>query len=90
MLDDPKHTVRKAAFSVAPMRKGFLLREDKWAFIQYGETGKSGMELYNMKEDPKQYTSLAKDPAYQKTVTHFKAKMADKLLEVRTNDLKKN
>lgn len=90
MLDDPKHTVRKAAFSVAPMRKGFLLREDKWAFIQYGETGKSGMELYNMKEDPKQYTSLAKDPAYQKTVTHFKAKMADKLLEVRTNDLKTN
>jgi len=90
MLDDPKHVVRTAAFSVAPMRKGFLLREDKWAFIQYGETGKSGMELYNMKEDPKQYTSLAKDPAYQKTVTHFKAKMADKLLEVRTNDLKKN
>ena len=90
MLDDPKHTVRKAAFSVAPMRKGFLLREDKWAFIQYGETGKSGMELYNMKEDPKQYTSLAKDPAYQKTVTHFKAKMADKLLEIRTNDLKTN
>ena len=90
MLDDPKHTVRKAAFSVAPMRKGFLLREDKWAFIQYGETGKSGMELYNMKEDPKQYTSLAKDPAYQKTVTHFKAKMTDKLLEIRTNDLKTN
>ncbi len=48
------------------------------------------MDLYNMKEEPKQYTSLAKDPAYQKTVTHFKAKMADKLLEVRTNDLKKN
>ena len=87
MLDDPKHTVREAAFSVAPMRKGFLLREDKWAFIQYGETGKSGMELYNMKDDPRQYTSLVKDPAYQKTVTRFKAQMVDKLLEVRTNDL---
>jgi len=35
MLDDPRYSVRTSAFSVAPSRKGFLLREDTWAYIQY-------------------------------------------------------
>ena len=66
MLDEPHHTVRKAAFSVAPMRKGFLLREDDWAFIQYGEQGQNGMELFHIKTDPHQddrFTNLAGKPA---------------------------
>ena len=87
MLDDPKHTVRSAAFSVAPARQGFLLREDDWAYIHYGENGARGIELYNVKKDPQQYTSLAKDPAHQKTVTRFKAKMAAKLSAILKNDL---
>ena len=33
MLDDPKQEVRQAAFTVNG--KGFLLREHKWAYIQY-------------------------------------------------------
>lgn len=88
MLDDPKHTVRTAAFSVAPFRRGFLLREEDWAYIHYGENGAKGVELYNVKKDPKQYTSLAKDPAHQKIVARFKVQMANKLREVRNNDLK--
>jgi iduronate 2-sulfatase len=88
MLDDPKHTVRSAAFSVAPARRGFLLREDEWAYIQYGENGVRGIELYNVKKDPQQYTSLAKNPAHQKTVTRFKAQMTAKLRAIRNNDLK--
>ena len=48
------------------------------------------MELYNIKKDPHQYTSLVKDPDHQKTVARFKAQMAAKLREVRNNDLKKN
>ena len=89
MLDDPKHTVRTAAFSVAPARRGFLLRENDWAYIQYGENGAKGIELYNVKKDPKQYTSLAKIPAHQKTVARFKAQMTAKLRNIRDNDLKK-
>ena len=88
MLDDPEHTVRNAAFSVAPFRRGFLLREDQWAYIQYGEDAGKGIELYNVKKDPKLYTSLAKDPAHQKIVARFKNQMANKLREVRNNDLK--
>ena len=48
MFDDPTHQVRDAAFSVAPSSKGFLLREDKWAYIQYGEDASQGIELFDM------------------------------------------
>ena len=87
MLDDPTHTVRDAAFSVAPFRNGFLLRENDWAYIQYGEDASKGIELFNVKEDPKQYTNLAKDPTHQKVVNRFKNQMAMKLRKVRDNDL---
>ncbi len=87
MLDDPSHKVREAAFSVAPSRKGFLLREQQWSYIQYGEDAGKGIELFDMEEDPKQFTNLAEKPEYQDVVGEFKVKMAAKLKEVRTNDL---
>ena len=89
MLDDPSHEVRKAAFSVAPMRKGFLLREHDYAYIQYGEDAKGGIELFDMKKDPKQYTNLAQDPKYSQVVAEFKEKLKAKMAELRDNDLPK-
>jgi len=89
MLDDPTHTVRDAAFSVAPMRRGFLLREDKWSYIQYGEKAQNGIELYDICKDPKQYTNLALNEDYKPMVEEFKKKMANKLSEIRNNDLQK-
>ena len=89
MLDDPNHTVRTAAFSVAPMRKGFLLRGDDWAFIQYGEQGQNGMELFHIKTDPHQYTNLAGKPAHARTLDRFRKQMIDKLAAIRNNDLDK-
>lgn len=85
VFDNPKHEVRDAAFSVNG--KGFLLREHDWAYIQYGEDGNKGIELFDMKKDPKQYTNLATDPKHAKTVTRFREKMTAKLKEIRTNDL---
>ena len=87
MLDDPSHKVRDAAFSVAPMRKGFLLREERWSYIQYGEDAAGGIELFDMDNDPKQYTNLALNPEYAPVVARFKAKLAAKLEAVRDNDL---
>ena len=87
MLDDPAHTVRDAAFSVAPMRKGFLLREDRWAYIQYGEDAKGGVELFDMEHDPQQFTNLAESKEHADVVKRFRAQMTAKLTEVRTNDL---
>ncbi|MFC1766199.1 sulfatase [Planctomycetota bacterium] len=87
MLDDPTHEVRDAAFCVAPMRKGFLLREHKYAYIQYGEDASSGIELFDTEKDPKQYSNLANGPAHQQVIVRFKSKMVAKLKEVRDNDL---
>ncbi len=87
MLDDPDVEVRDAAFSVAPMRNGFLLRERKWAYIQYGEQAEQGIELFDMDQDPNQYTNLVNSPSHQSVLTDMKAKLAAKLLQVRTNDL---
>jgi iduronate 2-sulfatase len=87
MLDDPSISVRDAAFSVAPMRKGFLLREDKWAYIQYAEDASDGIELFDMEKDPLQYTNLAAHPEHAQRVDKFKVKLAAKLEELRANDL---
>jgi len=89
MFDDPTHEVRDAAFCVAPMRRGFLLREHRYAYIQYGEDASGGVELFDMEEDPKQYTNLAKSPSHRETVERFKTKMGEKLRSVRENDLPK-
>jgi iduronate 2-sulfatase len=86
-LDDPKAEIREAAFSVAPMRKGFLLRTDKWSFIQYGEKAQGGIELFDMEKDPTQHTNLAEDPAHANRVAEFQKQLASKLVEVRDNDL---
>ncbi len=87
MLEDPATEVRQTAFSVAPMRKGFLLREDRWAYIQYREDASAGAELYDMKEDPNQYRNLARDPSHAEAVVKWQGKLKDKLAAVRKNDL---
>lgn len=87
LLDDPAQEVREAAFSVAPMREGFLLRDQQYAFIQYGENAQNGIELYDINKDPEQYHNLAKSVQYQQLVNEYKMKMEKKLSEVRDNDL---
>ena len=88
-LDNPSATVRDAAFSVSSHAgvTSFLLRTNKWAYIQYGEDAKSGIELFNMEYDSKQYNNLANNPKFQDIVQKFQAKLKDKLKEIRDNDL---
>lgn len=89
-LADPDHRVRDSAFSVDPRSKGergFLLRTDRWAYIQYAEDASKGVELFDMTADPKQYTNLADALPHQQTVRMFKQQLAAKLKSVRNNDL---
>ncbi|MCA9043710.1 MAG: DUF4976 domain-containing protein, partial [Planctomycetaceae bacterium] len=88
LLEDPTRRVRDAAFSVAPMRKGFLLREDDWAYIQYEEDASNGIELFDVKQDPGQFTNLAESVDHQSVVERFQQQLAAKLQAVRDNDLK--
>ena len=87
MLDDPSHQVRDFAFSVAPMRKGFLIRGDRFAYIQYKEDAADGIELFDTRNDPKQYLNLANDKDYHDVILQMQAMLASKLVAVRNNDL---
>ncbi|WP_231691270.1 sulfatase [Aureliella helgolandensis] len=85
LLDDPHATVRDAAFSVAPMRKGFLIREQRWAYIQYGEDAQQGIELFDVLQDPQQFHNLATQ--YPAEVARLSKKLSKKLAQVRAHDL---
>ena len=87
MLDDPEHEVRKDAFCVAPMRKGFLLRDRNWAYLQYGEEAAGGRELFDMVKDPGQFTNLADNASHADITRSFGDRLATKLKAIRTNDL---
>jgi arylsulfatase A-like enzyme len=86
-LDNPSVKVRDAAYCSNP--KGFLIRDEKWAYIQYKENASKGIELFNMEKDPKQYHNLAKKPEYAPIVKLYQAKLADKLRTIRDNDLER-
>lgn len=87
LLDDPRQTVRESVLCVAPMRNGFLLREDRWAYIQYGEDAAGGVELFDVARDPHQFTNLARQAEYAAAVKAFQEKLAARLAAVRACDL---
>lgn len=87
MFDDPQRRVRDTVFCVAPSTKGFLLRDDRWAYLQYAEDASRGIELFDVAADPQQNTNLADRPEHAAVVAAFQKKLADKLREVRHNDL---
>ncbi|MEM1444101.1 MAG: sulfatase-like hydrolase/transferase, partial [Verrucomicrobiota bacterium] len=71
VLADPSATVREAAFSVN-RKTGHFIRTDQWAYMQY----KNGAEeLYDMENDPDQFTNLADQEEYAEQ----KAKLAKML-----------
>jgi len=59
VLRDPEATVREAALSMD--RKGRAIRTDDWAYMRYRNGAE---ELYDMREDPGQFTNLADDEAH--------------------------
>ena len=87
VLDNPEIEVRDMSFSVSQGGKSFLLRTNKWAYIQYNENASAGIELFDMVNDPKQFENLAKQEKYSKVVALFQKKLKKKLKEIRTNDL---
>ena len=85
LLDNPNKTVRDAAFSVNG--KGYLLRTTEWAYMRYGANGKNGEELFDMVNDPKQYTNLVGKDKYQQQLESLRLAMDEKLASVLDNDL---
>ena len=84
-LDDPSISVRDTAFCVNG--NSFLLRTDEWAYIQHGKKGEKGLQLFDMKKDPKQYTNLANTSDYSHVVDRFRKRLVAKINELGNNDL---
>jgi iduronate 2-sulfatase len=90
ILENPKSTVREYAFSVSLGGKTYLIRTDQWAFIQYGEEGEDGTELFDMYQDPNQFQNLAQQVSHQHILGQMKMLLKQKIKEVQTNDLGKS
>lgn len=87
ILKGKEESVRDFAFSVTQGGNTYLIRTDQWAYIQYGENGEQGMELFDMYQDPGQFTNLANLEAFQPIVLEMQKILAKKITEVRKNDL---
>jgi iduronate 2-sulfatase len=73
MLNDPKATVKDAAFTQA--RNGYAIRTDRWRYIEWA-AGDEGVQLYDMSKDPGETTNLARDEQHAATVADLKARLA--------------
>ncbi len=70
---DPKATIRNSVYCIKG--NGHLLRTKSWAYIEYDD---GGVELYDMKKDPRQYTNLADDLNYADTRREMKQRLQQK------------
>lgn len=77
VLKRPKTEVREAAFTVGNSRE-FGLRGDQWVYMLYKD---GSDELYNMRNDPEQFTNLAKDPKYSKVRDTWRKKLEERIAE---------
>lgn len=76
LLKNSRASVRDEAFTVGN-NKDFAIRGTKWAYMLYKD---DTQELYNMQDDPKQFTNLATDPQYAKVLSSQRKKLEARLL----------
>jgi iduronate 2-sulfatase len=61
ILKDQKIDWRVPAFSQTQFREaaGYTVRTERWRYVEWGESGTSGIELYDVKKDPSELQNLA-------------------------------
>ncbi|MCA9129257.1 MAG: sulfatase [Planctomycetales bacterium] len=69
ILQDPEAKVKECAFS---FDQGVAIRTQRWHYLQYND---GTHELYDMQEDPHQFTNLADKEAFQATVQDLRDKI---------------
>lgn len=82
VLDDPDYTVHEEVYCLK--RKSHLLRTDRWAYLQYQD---GSAELYDMKNDPQQFTNLVDSPAHGEQLEEMQNRLVDKLKSIKANTL---
>jgi arylsulfatase A-like enzyme len=64
--------VREIAYSGGGKQRA--MRNDRWAYMSYGKNG--GEELYDMQQDPGQFTNLANDARHADVLQEFRERLA--------------
>jgi arylsulfatase A-like enzyme len=80
ILKDPAATVRDTALSIHNNGKAAGIRAANWHYMNYGDQGE---ELYDMVQDPHQYTNVAFDPAYAETRAAARALLEKRMAAAR-------
>ena len=84
LLDDPSQPVKPAAYTVttrdhSPAQdhakvmsyQGRSVRTDRWRYTEW-DGGKRGRELYDHRNDPREWNNLANDSRYAQTVSELR------------------
>ena len=80
VLKDASASVKDYAYT-NHRNKHNSVRSARWAYLQYGQDGSQGEELYDMRNDPQQFTNLAKLPEHQKVIKEHRAALRERLGE---------
>ena len=83
LLENPAATLHEAAFTQARRGAnaehwGRTVRTMRWRCTEWDE-GRSGIELYDHDQDPREYTNLASDPKHAATLSVLRTLLAEKL-----------
>lgn len=76
ILRDSKATVKEHALA---FNRGHSLRSDRWAYMRYSDKSE---ELYDMDQDPEQFTNLASNPASASVIKEMRQALTLKLKSI--------
>ncbi len=74
LLSEPNRPWKKAAFTVVARGRGILgrtVRTERYRYTEWG--GEKYSELYDHRTDPHEYTNLAGDPIFTKTLAELRS-----------------
>ena len=81
LMKDPESKRPEKDDAFIQVGNGFGLRSGKWAYMWYPQKKKDpeAAMLYDMEQDPKQFTNLVKDTAHQETVSRLHERLMERI-----------